>query len=366
MHPMPHRLASRRAAQTAVGALFALLVQLALSAIAFAQSPAPAPAPNSKEAAQKIFADAMAAAKTGPAEVPLASQGTLKLPANYLFIPQPHATQVLNAMGNPGKDPRLQGLVFPVERDSWFMTIRFESSGYVKDDDAKDWNADDLLKSYREGTEEANKERTKMGVPALEILGWAEKPAYDAATHRLVWAMSSKERGAPATDGQGVNYNTYALGREGYFSLNLVTDLADLPKHKTHASTMLTSLEFDSGKRYADFNASTDRVAEYGLAALVAGAAAKKLGFFAIIAAFLAKFAKVGLLALAAFGGGLWKLFGGKKKEAAPAADMRDAAVAPTAEPLRAQVADAPPPSATPAATPPPTPGIDFGSPDKK
>ena len=30
------------------------------------------------------------------------------------------------------------------------------------------------------------------------------------------------------------------------------------------------------------------------------------------------------------------------------------------------QVADAPPPSATPAATPPPTPGIDFGSPDKK
>ena len=72
------------------------------------------------------------------------------------------------------------------------MTIHFESSGYVKDDDAKDWNADDLLKSYREGTEEANKGRTKMGVPALEILGWAEKPAYDAATHRLVWAMSSK------------------------------------------------------------------------------------------------------------------------------------------------------------------------------
>ncbi len=269
-------------------------------------------------------------------------------------------------MGNPGKDPRLQGLVFPVERDSWFMTIRFESSGYVKDDDAKDWNADDLLKSYREGTEAANKERTKMGVPALEILGWAEKPAYDAATHRLVWAMSSKERGAPATDGQGVNYNTYALGREGYFSLNLVTDLADLPKHKTHASTMLTSLEFDNGKRYADFNASTDRVAEYGLAALVAGAAAKKLGFFAIIAAFLAKFAKVGLLALAALGGGLWKIFGGKKKESAPAADMRDATAAPAAEPLRAQVADAPQPSATPPATPPSAPGIEFGSPDKK
>ena len=76
MHPRPHHLAPRRAALTAVGALFALLVQLALSAVALAQSPAPAPAPNSKEAAQKIFADAMAAAKTGPAEVPLASQAS--------------------------------------------------------------------------------------------------------------------------------------------------------------------------------------------------------------------------------------------------------------------------------------------------
>jgi len=324
-----------------------------------------APAPNSKEAAQKVFAEAMAAAKTGPAEVPIAGQGKLKLPANYLFIPQPHATQVLNAMGNPGTDPRLQGLVFPVDRDSWFMTLRFEASGYIKDDDAKDWNADDLLKSYREGTEQANKERKKLGVPELEIQGWAEKPAYDAATHRLVWAMSSKERGAPATDSQGVNYNTYALGREGYFTLNLVTDLPDLPKHKPHASTMLSSLEFDNGKRYADFNASTDRVTEYGLAALVAGAAAKKLGFFAIVFAFLAKFAKVILIAVAAFGGVIWKLLGRKKAE--PAAPVTAAAADTPAEPPRAQVADttyqlgaAPPPPSTP-------PGIDFGNPgDKK
>ena len=154
-----------------------------------------------------------------------------------------------------------------------------------------------------------------------------------------------------------------ARRREGYFSLNLVTDLGELPKHKTHASTMLSSLEFDSGKRYADFNASTDRVAEYGLAALVAGAAAKKLGFFAIVAAFFAKFAKVGLLALAALGGGLWKLFGGKKKEAAAAAEVRDV---PVQEPLRAQVADPSATAASSAAPPPAVPGIDFGSPDKK
>ncbi len=80
--------------------------------------------------------------------------------------------------------------------DSWFITVRYEEAGYVKDDDAKDWNADDLLKSYREGTEASNADRKKMGFPGMEIVGWAEKPAYNAATHRLVWAMSSKDRGA--------------------------------------------------------------------------------------------------------------------------------------------------------------------------
>jgi uncharacterized membrane-anchored protein len=336
--------------------VLSLLAALAMSFTFVLPAQAQSPAEEARrEEARKTFAAAMAAAKTGPSDVPLASQGTLKLPANYMFIPQPNATQVLNAMGNPGSDKRLQGLVFPVDKDSWFMTVRFESAGYVKDDDAKDWNADDLLKSYREGTEEANKERKTMGVPELEILGWAEKPAYDATTHRLVWAMSSKERGADAANGQGVNYNTYALGREGYFTLNLVTDLADLPKHKTHAAAMLTALNFDDGKRYADFNSSTDRVAEYGLAALVAGVAAKKLGFFALALAFLAKFAKIGFLAVAAFGAGIFKIFGKKKKEAeVQAVDMRDTVeAAPPAEPLRAQVADVNP-FAKPAEAPPP------------
>ena len=53
------------------------------------------------------------------------------------------------------------------------------------------------------------------------------------------------------------------------------------------------------GKRYADFNAKTDHVAEYGLAALVVGVAAKKLGLIALAVAFFAKFAKVILIGLA-------------------------------------------------------------------
>lgn len=281
---------------------------LGLSTAAFAQGPA-------ADEAEKVFAAAKEAAQTGPTEVSVAGQATLHLPADKVFIPQPHAGKLLRAMGNPGEHKELQGLVFPKETDGWFATLRFEKSGYVKDDDAKNWNADDLLKSYREGTEAANEERVKMGVAPMEIVGWAEKPAYAADTHRLVWAMSSREKGAAnaAVEDQGVNYNTYALGREGYISLNLVTGLKDLGQHKGQAQELLGALEFIDGKRYADFNSATDHVAEYGLAALVLGVGAKKLGFFAVIFAFVAKFAKVFVLGALAFGGAAMKFFGRKR-----------------------------------------------------
>src|SRR5262245_6926961 len=274
-----------------------------------------------QERFRKAAADAQAAARTGPADVELTGQAVLRLPAGTLFVPQPQATALLNAMGNPGNDPRLQGMIFPDGDAGWFMTVRYEASGYVKDDDAREWNADELLKSYREGTEASNAERVKLGVPAIEIIGWAEKPAYDAATHRLVWAMSSRDKGASAEAPRGVNYNTYALGREGYFSLNLVTGLNDLPQHKGAAHHVLQALEYKEGKRYADFNAKTDHVAEYGLAALVVGVAAKKLGFLALMVAFFAKFAKLIVLGLALLGAAVVKLLGRRKARQAPAAD---------------------------------------------
>ncbi|MBI5259457.1 MAG: DUF2167 domain-containing protein [Burkholderiales bacterium] len=267
---------------------------------------AAAPAGDSPQA---VFEQAKQAALTGPTDVALAGQAVLHLPAGHRWVPQPHATRLLNAMGNPGQDPRLQGLVFPGDGQSWFMPVRYEASGYVKDDDARDWNADELLKSFREGTEAANAERQKAGVAPIEVAGWAEKPAYDAGTHRLVWAMSTREKNAPASAAQGVNYNTYALGREGYFSLNLVTALADLPQHKPAAQAMLAALDYQPGKRYEDFDAKTDHVAEYGLAALVVGVAAKKLGLLAAATLFFAKFAKFILIGLALLGGLAVKLF---------------------------------------------------------
>jgi uncharacterized membrane-anchored protein len=277
---------------------------------AFAQNP-------NAEVEQKAAMEAARKSQVaGPSEVKLKDEAVLKLPAGYIYVPQPAAGQLLESMGNRS-GPTLVGAVFPAGDEPWFAVIRHIQEGHIKDDDAKDWNADDLLQSLKDGTEAANEERTRRGIPAMEVVGWSEKPKYDAATHRLVWSASTRDKGSTRTDGLGVNYNTYALGREGYMSLNLVTDLDRLPRHKQDALDLLSALQFNDGRRYADFNSSTDKVAAYGLAALVAGAAAKKLGFFAIALAFLAKFAKVLVVGAGAALYGLGKLFGKNKDKPA-------------------------------------------------
>ncbi|MDQ8034221.1 hypothetical protein CEG14_19125 [Bordetella genomosp. 1] len=258
---------------------------------------------------------AMAAAKEGPADIKLGDQAVLKLPADMMFVPQFQAQRLMAAHGN-GKDPNMLGLVLPTDENAdWVATVNFEKAGYIKDDDAKNWDTEELLQSLKDGTEEANKDRRERGFPELMVAGWAEVPKYDGDKRRLVWSAIAKTKGATDEDAS-VNYNTYALGREGYISLDLITSQNQVAADKHNALTLLDSIQYVDGKRYADFDASTDKVAEYGLAALVAGVAAKKLGLFAMIAAFAAKFGKVLILAIAALGGGLWRRMRGKKTAA--------------------------------------------------
>jgi uncharacterized membrane-anchored protein len=287
---------------------------VAAAALALA---APVVAPAQSKAEAEVAAAFEAAQKTaihGPSEVKLAEQAAMRLPEGFVYVPPGESGRIMTAMGNRVGEGLL-GLVFPSDdaNANWFVVIRYIDAGYIRDDDAKDWNADELLKNLKVGTDEANRERRGRDIPELEVLGWVEAPRYDAATHRLVWSAATKDKSEPGAAPRGVNYNTYALGRHGYISLNLVTEYAAIEKEKPIAQRLLGALEFDSGKRYADFNSSTDRVAEYGLAALVGGFAAKKLGLFAMLGVLLAKFWKVVAIAGVAGAGGLAKLLGRKK-----------------------------------------------------
>jgi len=254
---------------------------------------------------------AFKAATAGPRDIPLINQATLKLPAGRVFVPKAEGARVTRALGSVELGDDFIGLIVSTEATAdWLVAVKYFKEGYIKDDDARHLNADELLSSLRKQMEEIYKDSARRGFAETEVIGWVEPPAYDSSTHRLVWSLLVKGRGEPDSADKGVAYNTYALGREGYFSLLLVSNASRIDNNKVHAHELLAALNYNNGKRYEDFNASTDKVAAYGVVALVSGAAlAKKLGLFAMLGVFFAKFGKLIVAGVAVVAAVATKLF---------------------------------------------------------
>jgi uncharacterized membrane-anchored protein len=304
--------------QKLIAARGVMLLAVFASLSAFAQDAPPSEASRKAELSAAWQA-ASKAGSGGPGDITLIDQATLKLPANYFFVPKAEGARVLRALGNVVNDSGFVGLVVGQrQNDQWIMVIRYVKEGYIKDDDAKHWNADELLKNISDGAEQANKDRVARGFPEVQVLGWVEPPGYDEATHRLVWSLLAKHKNEPDSARKSVNYNTYALGRDGYFSLNLLSGSDRIASEKAVAHELLADLSYNPGKRYEDFSATTDRIAEYGLAALIGGIAVKKLGLFALLAATVLKFAKVIFVGAAVLGAGVMRFFRRKPRDGSP------------------------------------------------
>jgi len=251
--------------------------------------------------------EARAVMRTGPSPISLNDEGQLALPAETVFIPRPQADALMRDMGNQ-VDGDFLGLVFPSADDAqWFAALDYVDDGHIADEEARDWDADAMLDSLRDGTENGNTFRENQGVSPIEVTGWIERPRYEPTMHQLVWSVGIKDKGLPAKQDDGVNYNIYVLGREGYLSLNFITSQDRIDAEKAQANQLLQGLSFNDGRRYDDFRPSSDRMAGYGIAALVGGVALKKLGAFALIGAFVAKFAKIIAVAFFALLGPLYK-----------------------------------------------------------
>jgi len=288
------------------------LAALCLLALMLRPAPADAAPPTQAEIDAQLEAAWTAASKVatrGPAEVKLLDQASLSLTDGEFFVPQAEANKIMELVGN-GTSPARQGLIVTNRPGAeWMVVVSWIAEGYVRDGDAKEWQADELLDSLRDGTEKGNAERLARGTPALDVVGWVEPPAYDGATHRLVWSLSLRDRGAPSDRPRTINYNTYALGRDGFFSLNLITSADKVAADKDVVRDLLGTLVYVSGKRYEDFNQSTDKVAAYGLAALIGAVAVKKLGLLALAGVFLLKIWKLGAIALVAVAAAARRLF---------------------------------------------------------
>ncbi|MFZ6674867.1 DUF2167 domain-containing protein [Undibacterium sp. Xuan67W] len=239
----------------------------------------------------------------------------LNLSPSFRYLSPEDTEKVLvDAWGNPPGAKTL-GMIFPsnvspLSSASWGVVVTYDEDGHVKDDDADSINYDDLLKDMKEANVAANEERKKAGYSPMTLVGWAEKPSYDKTSHKFYWA---KEFAGSKAGENSLNYNIRVLGRKGVLVLNAVAGMEQITEVKKEMQNVVAFTEFADGNRYADFDAKSDKVAEYGLAALVAGGVAAKLGFFGKIFAMLLAFKKLLLVGLAAAGAGIAKLFGKKK-----------------------------------------------------
>lgn len=216
----------------------------------------------------------------GPGEGGIAGKAKIKIPDGFAFLDERNTRRFLELMGNPPRDGHY--MIAPAALD-WFAVFSFDPVGYVKDDEKIDAVA--LLEELKKGDERGNEERKRLGMTPIFTDGWHVPPHYDTDGKRLEWGMRLRdERG-----GLHVNYTSRLLGRSGVMSAVLVSSPATLNEDMRAFRGALRGYEFVAGEQYAEFK-SGDRIAAYGLAALVVGgaaAAAAKSGLLKSLGKFL-------------------------------------------------------------------------------
>ena len=243
----------------------------------------------------------------GPGEGVIGPRAKIRIPEGYSFLDDKNTRRFLELMGNPPRDNHY--LISPANLD-WFAVFSFDAVGFIKDDEKID--AEALLDSLKKGDGSGNEERKRLGMSPIYTDGWHVPPHYDSGSKRLEWGMRLRDE----KGGLHVNYTSRLLGRSGVMSAILVSSPQTLNEDMKAFNSALAGYDFVAGEKYAEFK-SGDKIAEYGLAALVVGgaaAAAAKGGLFKWLGKFLWIIIGGGALG----GWALLKRFFGRKQEATP------------------------------------------------
>jgi len=295
--------------------LIAGLLLLCASALAFAEEGAP------PVAAEEDLIGSLNP-QVGTVEL-LDGVAQLEVPEAFRYIDAADTQKFLEqGWGNPDGSGTL-GMLLPVDTDlygaeGWGVVITYQEDGYVEDDDAAEIDYEELLASMKEDEKDVNVEREKLGYDPVMLVGWAEKPHYDSTAKKLYWA---KELRFGDSDENTLNYNVRILGRKGVLVLNAVGAMSQLPAIKQGMDEVLVFSDFKEGYRYSDYDSGVDKVATYGIAALIGGKIAAKVGLLAKLGAVLLAFKKLFIVGLVAVGSLFAKIFRRGKGKVAPAAE---------------------------------------------
>ena len=256
--------------------------------------------------------------KDGPAEGRLGSVARLAIPEGCRFTEAAGAHRFMELTENPPGDEI--GVLLcatapegnPAASDTWFVVFEYDASGYVKDDEKSQLDGNAILETLQEGNEAGNRERRRRGWTELTLDGWQRPPYYDEGTHNLTWATRGISEGDTS-----VNHSVRLLGRGGVMKADLVTRHSSFEHALPAFDKVVAGTAFLPGNTYAEWRAG-DKVAAYGLTALVAGGAAAKLGLFGKLWKGIAAAGKaiiVGVIAVLAW---VRKLLGRKKTQGEP------------------------------------------------
>ena len=219
----------------------------------------------------------------GPSTGDMDGIAEIEIPVGYVFTDGENAQMLMEAMGNSITDAEV-GFFAPGDL-SWYLIFEWDKCGYVKDDEKDEMDADELLKSIQKATERANSYRRKHGFSALHVIGWETYPDYNESTHNLEWATRARTDSGEVV----INHNIRLLGRKGVMSATLVVDPENLPVALADTHNYLEEYTFTPGNKYSEYK-SGDKIAKYGLTALIVGGAAAvaaKSGLFKYLWKFL-------------------------------------------------------------------------------
>lgn len=231
----------------------------------------------------------------------------IAIPQGYRFTDGKGASKMLEFYGNPPSNSYL-GMLATENFQEHSIIFEFDDIGYVKDDEKNDLDADELLSTMKEGQEAANEQRKKMGLDELEIMGWAVPPRFNDQTKNLEWAIILKSK---SDGGTNINHNTRLLGRKGVMEVTLMCSPEELQGLLPGYQKILEGFSYTQGETYAEYK-SGDKIAEYGLTALVAGGGAyalAKSGLLGKLGLIFAKMGKAAILVVVGVAVAIKKLF---------------------------------------------------------
>jgi uncharacterized membrane-anchored protein len=260
----------------------------------------------------------------GPITARLGSVAEVAVPEGLAFIDAAGTRKFLELTQNIPSGNEL-GTVMSADESgaTWFVIFTYLDTGHVDDSEKDKLDADDLLEQIQDANDGSNEARVERGWEELTIDGWQKPPFYDSKTNNLTWALIVSS----PSGGKSVNWSTKLLGRRGTMNVDFIIDPAELDAALPAFESLLGGFSFQSDETYAQYKPG-DKLAQYGLTALVvggAGVAAAKLGFFAKFGALFVKlfgkFGKLVIVGLIAVGVAIKAAWGWLAGRSEPAAE---------------------------------------------